>query len=228
MTLCPRRSTTDAGLVGHDGPDAVGPDHHAGAQLPVAGSAPGPHAAHPAVVVPEQPGDRGAVHDVHPGLRGGVDDDPVQHVPPRGVEGIHPGPGADRHLDGLLAAVVEQGLPDRDRAAGDDGVEQAPPGQLHHAGAHQRVRGQGVAAVAPAVEQCHAYAGSGEQHRGGRAGHPGADHDDVVVVHAAGSSLVSRDPACRASRCRTTACASCRAPSMKPESRRCWNRCPTT
>ena len=58
----------------------------------------------------------------------------------------------DRHL---VVGVRERGAPHRGGAGGDDLVEQPPAVELDHAAAHQRVGGQGVGAVAAAVDDEH-------------------------------------------------------------------------
>ena len=62
-----------------------------------------------------------------------------------------------------------------------------PPGQLQDTRAHQRVRGEGVAAAAATVDQGDLEAGPGEEHRGGSPGDPAPHHDDIKGVHATDS-----------------------------------------
>ena len=54
--------------------------------------------------------------------------------------------------------------------------------ELHDAGAHERVGGEGVRAVAALVDDEHVEAGAGEEQGGRRAGGAGADDDDVVAA----------------------------------------------
>ena len=120
-------------------------------------------------------------------LLGGVDEDPVEQVPARRIERLDPGPGLDGHLDVLPVRVVEGGPPDRRRARRHEGVQDAPPGQLQDPRAHQRVRGEGVAAAPAPVDEGDPEAGPGQEQGRGGAGHPATHHDDVVAAHAADS-----------------------------------------
>jgi hypothetical protein len=52
--------------------------------------------------------------------------------------------------------------------------------QLDDGPAHERVRREGVGAVAPAIDHEHPMTGAREQHRGGRAGAARTDDDDVL------------------------------------------------
>ena len=105
------------------------------------------HAGAPGRPVPQQAGDPYAVAHLGTGRRGGVHEDPVEHVPARGVQRLDPGVRPDRDADRLVAGEEEHGAAHRRGARRDDLVEQTPPGQLQHPGPHQAVGGQRVAAV---------------------------------------------------------------------------------
>jgi hypothetical protein len=53
--------------------------------------------------------------------------------------------------------------------------------QLDDGAAHEGMRRKRIGAVAPALEHEHAMTCARQQHRRGRAGAPGADHDHVVL-----------------------------------------------
>ena len=83
----------------------------------------------------------------------------------------------------FVGAVVEDRPPHRRRARSQQRPEQSPALQLEYAAAHQRVRRQRVAAVPGPVNAEHSQPFAGEQHRGGRSGHPSADDDDIPAGH---------------------------------------------
>ena len=193
-------------------PDSIGADRDRGGKLgDRSGPALDPHAAHPATFVAQQRSHRRQVPNVNSRLRCRVNQDPVEDVTARGVQGVDSGTRADRHLRRLSVGVAEERAPDRGCARGDDVVQQPPTGQLQHAGAHQSVGRQRVAAVRRPVDQRHPSACSSEEHRGRGTGHPAPDNHHVIGgAHAAGSSLspsgaTAVEPV---NRCRTTARAS--------------------
>ena len=115
-------------------------------------------------------------------LPGGVST--VEIRPKHGVDGLY----APRRtvLDAILvdaARQVEGRRPDHRRARGDDAGKQAPPVQLPHPAAHERVGRQGVRAVPGPVQQQHPCSLAGQEHGrcGARAAGTGDDHVVVAV-----------------------------------------------
>ena len=114
----------------------------------------------------------------------GVDEDLVEHCPPRRV------PGGDA-VAGTRAAgdrerpEVERVALDGRAARGCDLVEEAPPVQRGDAGGVDHVGRHGVARERRPIHDQHSVALAGEQHRSRRTGAAGA-HDDGVVVSSHG------------------------------------------
>jgi DNA-binding CsgD family transcriptional regulator len=177
------------------------------------------------VVVAHQIGDGERMADVDAGIGGGISEYRIEHGAARRVQGVDATTRLDRDGD-LLTGVAERGAPDRRGAGGDHTVQHAPPVELQHTGAHERVGRERVGAVCRAVDDDHVEAGPGEQHRGRRAGGAGADDQDVVVgVVGSHRWLLAR---VRLVRWSATSSASRPTPSRKLERRRCWKRCPST
>ena len=162
------------------GADAVGADHPRGLPGDAAPLVAADDAVDPAVLVAGTSGDRHAVAERGAGGSGGVDEDRVEHGAPRRVQRVDAVGRLDGHRD-LVVGVAERRRAHGRRARGDDGVEQAPAVELHDAGAHERVGGEGVRAVAALVDDEDVEAGAGEEQGGRRAGGAGADDDDVVA-----------------------------------------------
>ena len=135
------------------------------------------------------PADRRPEADLRASGRRGVDQDRVEHGAPRRVEGVDAVRGLDRHRQ-VVVGVREPGAPHGGRTGGDDRVEKSPPVELDDAAAHERVGGEGVGAVAAAVQHEHVESGPGEEHRGGGTGGASTDDDHIV----AGVGLVHGDP----------------------------------
>jgi len=170
--LCP-------GEPGHGGVAAIGTDDAAGAHLvhaAVAVDDRGP--GDPTGRVVAQGSDAAPEAEPGPGRGGGVDEHPVEHRAPRGVEGRDAVFVGNRDLE-FLAAVDEGRAADRRRVRGDHGRQHAPPVQLHDRAAHQGVGGQGVGAGGAAIDDEHVRALRGESQRGGGAGAAGAGDQDI-------------------------------------------------
>ena len=134
----------------------------------------------PALRVDAEPIDGHAEADLDAGRSSRLDHDRVEHGAARSVERVDARLGLD--LDGVdRVAVAHHVLVHRRRAGGDHRIEQAPALELEHAGPHQGVGRQRVGPGAAAIDQENATAAAREQHRGGGAGDPGADHDGVVL-----------------------------------------------
>ena len=145
---------------------------------------PGTDADH-AVPLAQQRRDGRLVPNLRARGGGRVDQDAVQEQPPRRIERLDSRGGAQRDLDRLAVGIVERRAPDRRSSRGDQAREQAPPGQLQHAGSHQAVGREGVAAVGAAVDQGHPGAGPGQQQGRRCPGDATTDDDDVEVAHRA-------------------------------------------
>ena len=83
----------------------------------------------------------------------------------------------DRHL---FVAIVERGLAHRRRPHFLQVRQYAPAVQLQHAAAHQRVRGDGVRAVAGAVDDEYPKSGPCHQHRCGSSRAAGTDNQRIA------------------------------------------------
>ena len=97
------------------------------------------HAGHAAVPGPLQTRDSDAIDDVGAGGGGGIDQQSIQHVPPRRIQRIDPVARGDRHRHRLIA-IEERRLPDGRRAGRYNGRQDAPSMQLNDRAAHERVR----------------------------------------------------------------------------------------
>jgi hypothetical protein len=141
-----------AGQLGDRGPDPVRADDDPGPG-PERLAVPGPagNAGDGTVAVAVDVGHGDAEPHVGAGGEGRVDEDRVEYGAPRRVQGVHAMRRLDDDRDDGIG-VAERGAAHRGRARRDDLLEQAPPGQLQHATAHQGVRGEGVGAVAAAVD----------------------------------------------------------------------------
>jgi len=128
---------------------------------------------------------------VDPGLRGGVEEQPVEQIAARCVEGIDAGSRAYRHTRDAAVGVVERRAADRRCAGRDDPIKQPPAGQLQDTGAHERVRGHGVGSGPGPVDERDPSSSSPEQQRGGRTRDPAADDNDVVAVHDVGAAFAA-------------------------------------
>ena len=170
-----------------------------------------------------------AVPDLGASLAGGVDEDPINHCPPRRIEGVDAVLMLDVDCD-FFVAVAEYRAPYRRCAGGNDAVEEAPPVQLKDAATHQGVGRQRVAAVWLTIDKKDALPAAGKQHRRRSTGRSRTDNDHVVKWpkstedrHCAGSPMRLRalQPAFR----KTTmlperSTPSAPTPSMKFELRR--------
>ena len=115
------------------------------------------------------------------GRAGGFEQQRVEDRSARGAERGYSPARAD--VDGLdLVAVSELGGRNGRGASVDDRIEQIPAVQLQHAATHERVGGKGVGARPCRLDDEHAHAATGQQHRGGRPRTASADDDHVVVV----------------------------------------------
>ena len=146
------------------------------------------------LVVPLHAGDGDAEAHVGAGALGRVDQDRVEHGAARRVQRVDAVCGLDLH-DEIVVGVVERHPAHRGRVLVDHVVEQPPTVELHDAAAHQRMRREGVGAVAAAVDDEHAHARIGEQHGRGGTRSAGADHDDVVSVFSGGGPERAHDSA---------------------------------
>jgi hypothetical protein len=124
--------------------------------------------------------DSGAIDDIRAGGASRIDEQPIQHVPSRRVQGVDPVTRRNRHRNGLVA-VEERRLPYGRGAGGGDRRQNAPAMQLDDGATHERVGGERVGAVAPAIDHEHAVPGTREQHCRGRAGASRADNDHVIT-----------------------------------------------
>ena len=179
--LDPRtREPRDAGTESVGANDQVG--QHGGPLL-VVGLEDDP--AHTARPVAHEIDDARPVHDLRAGSPRGPDEDRIEHGAARCVERIDTVLRLDRHRNRLVA-VVERRVTDGGRARGLDLVEQAPPAQLEHSAAHQRVRRERVAPRRVPVDREHGETCAGQEHCG-RGSRAAGAHDDRVVasVHAA-------------------------------------------
>ena len=131
-----------------------------------------------------------ALADLGAGLRRGLDEQVVEHGPPRRVRGRAPSARAWRAGERERAEVERVAL-DRRAARGDDGVEEPPPPQRGHARGVDQVRRLRVARERRPVDQQHPVALAGQQHRGRCAGAAGTDHDHVVVAHGRSRAIRS-------------------------------------
>ena len=168
----------------------VGPDDHPG---PLGDGGPALGAAadagHPPVV-DEQVGDGEPLPHLGARLGRGVEEDLVQHGPPRAVgdRGVG-GPGGAG--EGERAEVEGVGV-DRWAPGRDDPVEQPPAPQRGHPRGVHEVGGHGVAGERGPVHDQHAVTRRGQQHRDRGARAARAHHDDVVSVLAHVRLLVRR------------------------------------
>jgi hypothetical protein len=126
--------------------------------------------------------DREAVAHLGAGGDGRVDEDPV--------EAAATWPDAERDASGGEVAARQRDVAQarrhrRDRRAGrlQDRLEQAPAGETSRAVAMDEVPVRDVAGKRGAVDEQHAQARPGQQHRGRRAGTARSDHDDVIRAH---------------------------------------------
>jgi hypothetical protein len=119
-------------------------------------------------------------HDRCPGLLRGIDKQPVNDGTPRSVETINVVLRFDLHRDDLVA-VVKRCRSNHRRTGRFDSLENTPASELDNAGAHEGVGRDRIAAVATAVDREHTKASSREKQRGGCAGAPGSDNDDVEI-----------------------------------------------
>jgi quercetin dioxygenase-like cupin family protein len=188
----------EAPALGDGGADPVSADDDPGAGLKrLAVTGPADDAGDVAVAVSFDVSYGDAELHVDAGGGGCVHDDRVEHGAPGRVQGVH----AVRRLDGDRydgVGVAERRPVYRGGSGGDDLVEQAPPGQLEHPAAHQRVRRESVAAVAAAVDEEYLQPEAGEQVGGGRARHAGADDHHVVAgavarAHVSSPGLAAGD-----------------------------------
>ncbi len=171
---------------GDDRAQPVGPDHPSRGVLDGPGSVvAADDAVDAAGAIAGDAGDRGAVLDPGSGGTGRVDEDRVEHGPAWSVESVDPVGrlDGDRHLG---VRVGERGAA-HGWSAGGDSVEKPPAVELDDPGSHERVGGQGVGAIAAAVDDQDVEAGACEEHGGRGPGGTGADYDHVVgggdVVH---------------------------------------------
>ena len=127
--------------------------------------------------------------------------------------------------------VVEGSAPDRRGAGVDNRSEQVPARQLQHTGTHQAVGGERVGSPCASARARRRAARPEPAAGRSRRRLPGPRRPRRRRRSRCGP-LSARGPASAGSapviRWATTSRALCRAPSMKPESRRCWKRWPTT
>jgi len=67
----------------------------------------------PASVVPKKLRNRRLVPDVDTGRESSIDENAIQHLPPRCIQGGYVAVRSDRHLNGLAVRVVERRTPNR-------------------------------------------------------------------------------------------------------------------
>ena len=164
--------------LGHQRVLAVGADHHA--------SALGHGRA--ALGVAADAGDGAVVHHdlldgerlahLHPGLDRGLDQQRVEHRPPRTV-GVRRAVGRSRGARDRERAEVERVRRDRRATGGLEPLEQSPPGERGHSGRVDEVRRHRVARERRLVDHQHPMALARQQHRGGRPSTARADDDRI-------------------------------------------------
>ena len=119
-----------------------------------------------------------AVDDLGPALDGRGREEPVEQDPSWRIERVNAVLGLDRHGD-FFVRVFERRGRHRRRTQRHDGGKHTPAVQLQDGTPHQGVGGQRVGAEPAAVHDHHARARAGQQQRGGSAGAPGSNDDDV-------------------------------------------------